>query len=84
VSSVYRSELAPSCGFAVSELGGILPRPSRTDEPHQQSPPIGKIRQPIESIVNSLKDQLWLEPHLAKTPAGLTCRITSRILAHWS
>ena len=66
---------------AVAELGALLLRPSRTDEPQRPSPPIGRIRQRIESIVNSLKDQLRLEHHLAKTPAGLLCRITARILA---
>ena len=66
---------------AVAELGALLLRPSRADEAHRQTPPIGKIRQRIESIVNSLKDQLRLENHLAKTPAGLLCRITARILA---
>ena len=66
---------------AVNELGALLLRPSRADEPHRQTPPIGKIRQRIESIVNSLKDQLRLENHLAKTPAGLVCRIAARILA---
>jgi hypothetical protein len=58
----------------------VLLRPSRADEPHRQSPPIGKIRQRIESIVNSLKDQLRLEHHLPN-PAGLVCRIAARILA---
>ena len=66
---------------AVSALGALLLRPNRADEPHRKTPPIGKIRQRIESIVNSLKDQLRLEHHLAKTPAGLICRITARILA---
>ena len=66
---------------AVRELGALLLRPSRADEPNRASPPIGRIRQRIESIVNSLKDQLCLERHLAKTPAGLICRITARILA---
>jgi hypothetical protein len=66
---------------AVSELGALLLRPNRADEPHRKTPPIGKIRQRIESIVNSLKDQLRLEHHLAKTPAGLICRITAHILA---
>jgi len=66
---------------AVSELGALLLRPSRADEPQRQTPPIGKIRQRIESIVNSLKDQLRLENHLAKTPAGLVCRVAARILA---
>lgn len=66
---------------AVADLGALLLRPSRSDEPERKQPPIGRIRQRIESIVNSLKDQLRLEHHLAKTPAGLVCRITARILA---
>jgi hypothetical protein len=66
---------------AVNELGALLLRPSRSDEPEREQPPIGRLRQRIESIVNSLKDQLRLEHHLAKTPAGLVCRITARILA---
>ncbi len=66
---------------AVAELGAILLRPSRADEATRPKPPIGRIRQRIESIVNSLKDQLRLEHHLAKTPAGLICRIAARILA---
>jgi hypothetical protein len=66
---------------AVSALGGSLLRPSRSDEPKRTAPPIGRIRQRIESIVNSLKTQLRLEEHLAKTPAGLVCRLAARILA---
>jgi Transposase DDE domain len=66
---------------AVRELGALLLRPSRADEQDRPTPPIGRLRQRMESIVNSLKDQLCLEHHLAKTPAGLFCRITARILA---
>jgi len=66
---------------AVAELGALLLRPSRADEPERASPPIGRIRQRMESIINSLKDQLCLEQHLAKTPDGLVCRIAARILA---
>ncbi len=66
---------------AVAELGALLVRPNRADEPGRPSPPIGRIRQRIESIVNSLKDQLQLERHLARTPNGLICRIAARILA---
>jgi len=66
---------------SVRELGALLLRPARADEPERTSPPIGRIRQRIESIVNSLKDQLSLERHLAKTPAGLICRVAARILA---
>jgi hypothetical protein len=66
---------------AVGELGALLLRPNRADEPDRPSPSIGRIRQRIESIVNSLKEQLCLERHLAKTPGGLVCRIAARILA---
>ena len=66
---------------AVAELGALLVRPQRADEPDRPAPAIGRIRQRIESIVNSLKDQLQLERHLARTPEGLICRIAARILA---
>jgi len=66
---------------AVHQLRALLLRPSRADEPDRPNPPIGWIRQRIESIVNTLKDQLHLERHGARTPAGLLARITARILA---
>jgi hypothetical protein len=66
---------------AVRELRALLLRPSRTDEPDRPNPPIGWIRQRIESIVNTLKDQLLLERHGARTPAGLLARVTARVLA---
>lgn len=66
---------------AVRELRALLLRPSRSDEPDRPNPPIGWIRQRIESIVNSLKDQLHLERHGGRTPAGLLARVAARILA---
>jgi hypothetical protein len=66
---------------AIRELRALLLRPSRTDEPDRSNPPIGWIRQRIESIVNSLKNQLQLERHGGRTPAGLLARVTARILA---
>lgn len=66
---------------AVHELGALVLRPSRADEPDRPQPPIGFIRQRIESIVQTLKDQLGLKHHLAKTPAGLFARIAARVLA---
>jgi DDE family transposase len=66
---------------AVRELRALLLRPRRTDEPDRPNPPIGWIRQRIESIVNTLKHQLLLEQHGGRTPAGLLARITARILA---
>jgi hypothetical protein len=66
---------------AVRELRALLLRPSRADEPNRPNPPIAWIRQRIESIVNSLKDQLHLERHGGRTPAGLLARVTARVLA---
>ena len=66
---------------AVGQLGALVLRPSRADEPNRAEPPIGFIRQRIESIVQTLKDQLRLEHHLARSPAGLYTRILARILA---
>ena len=66
---------------AIRELRALLLRPSRTDEPDRPNPPIGWIRQRIESIVNTLKDQLLLERHGGRTPTGLLARVTARVLA---
>ncbi len=66
---------------AVQQLGALLLRPSRADEPDRAQPPIGWIRQRIESIVHSLKDQLLLERHGARTPDGILARVAARILA---
>jgi Transposase DDE domain len=66
---------------AVRELGSWLLRPSRADEPHRPQPPIGWIRQRIESIVNTLKEQLLLERHGGRTPEGVLARVSARILA---
>ena len=66
---------------AVAALDALLLRPSRKDEPQRPNPPIGWIRQRIESIVDTLKDQLLLERHGGRTPTGLLARIAARILA---
>lgn len=66
---------------AVSELRALLLRPSRRDEPDRPSPPIGWIRQRIESIIQTLKGEFLLERHGGRTPAGLLARVTARILA---
>lgn len=66
---------------AVRALGALLLRPSRADEGDRPNPPIGWIRQRIESIVNTLKHGLLLERHGARTPQGLLARVAARILA---
>ena len=66
---------------AVRELGALVLRPSRADERERPQPPIGPLRQRIESVVQTLKEQLRLERHLARTPEGLFARVVARILA---
>lgn len=66
---------------AARELGALIIRPSRADEPERPHPPLGFIRQRIESIVQTLKGELTLEHHRARTPSGLLTRITARVLA---
>jgi hypothetical protein len=52
----------------VGQLGAVLVRPDRRDEPHRWGS-LGGIRQWIESIIDTLKDQLGLERHGAPYPA---------------
>ena len=53
---------------AVRELRALLLRPSRADEPDRPTHRSAAIRQRIEAIVNSLKDQLHLERHGGRYP----------------
>jgi hypothetical protein len=64
----------------VGELGAVLVRPDRRDEPHRWGS-LGGIRQWVESIIDTLKDQLGLERHGAHTPQGLWVRVAQRLLA---
>jgi hypothetical protein len=66
---------------AVAELGGRVVRPRRRDEPAGSRPHLGRIRQRIESVFQTLKDILALERHGARTPEGLRTRIGVRLLA---
>ncbi|MFI2304684.1 IS982 family transposase [Actinacidiphila glaucinigra] len=59
-----------------------LLRPARKGEPERAGAHLFKpLRQVIESINQTLKGQLDLERHGGKTPAGVTVRILSRLLA---
>jgi len=64
----------------VEGLGGRLLRPDRKDEPRRYGQ-LGAVRQWIESIIDTLKGQLSLERHGARTMPGLMARITQRLLA---
>ena len=59
----------------------ITPAKERTaaNEPGERR--LAGVRLAIESVFSSLKGQMRLERHLAKTPAGLAVRIAQRLLA---
>lgn len=66
--------------FIAEDLGANLVRMDRKDE----KPRFGKfggIRQWIESVFDSLKGQLGLEHHGARTLDGLYARVASKLLA---
>jgi hypothetical protein len=65
---------------AVGELGAGLVRPDRRDEPRRHGA-VPRLRQWIESIFDTLKDQLSLEQHGGRTRAGVFVRVAQRLLA---
>jgi len=60
-------------------LGLRLLRPDRRDETYTHGT-LGGVRQWIESVNQSLKGQLDLEDHGARTPEGLFTRVAARLL----
>jgi hypothetical protein len=64
----------------VAGLGARLVRPDRADEPTRFGD-LGGVRQWIEAIINTLKDQLSLEGHGAHTIQGVWIRVAQRLLA---
>ena len=64
----------------VAELGATLARPDRADELYRVGS-LGGVRQWIEAIIDTLKDQLSLEGHGAHTVQGMWVRVAQRLLA---
>ncbi len=64
----------------VADCGGRLVRPDRKGEAPRFGS-LGGARQWIESVFNTLKDQLSLERHRARTLGGLVARVAQRLLA---
>lgn len=62
------------------DMGLRLLRPDRKDEPFRNGT-LGGVRQWIESVNQTLKGQLDLERHGARTPHGVFTRIAQRLLA---
>jgi hypothetical protein len=66
--------------FASPELGLELIRPARKDEKEPRYFP-NWLRQRVEAIIWTLKNQLSLERHGGRAPAGLWARVVQRLLA---
>jgi hypothetical protein len=66
--------------YAAGQIGVLLARPDRKDE-RRRFGNLAGMRQWIEAIFATLKDQLALERHRGRTPAGVYARIAQRILA---
>ena len=66
--------------FAAGHLGLTLIRPARKDET-QPRPFPNWLRQRVEAVIWTLKNQLGLERHGARLPTGLWARIIQRLLA---
>ena len=66
--------------FAGPDLGLALIRPARKDEKTARAFP-NWLRQRVEAIIWTLKNQLGLERHGGRIPAGLWARIVQRLLA---
>jgi DDE family transposase len=65
--------------FASPGLDLTLIRPARKDEPPRYFP--NWLRQRAEAIIWTLKNQLGLERHGGRAPAGLWARLIQRLLA---
>jgi Transposase DDE domain len=66
--------------YAADQIHVLLARPDRKDEQRRFGNLAG-MRQWIEAIFATLKDQLTLEHHRGRTPAGVFTRIAQRLLA---
>jgi hypothetical protein len=66
--------------FASDDLGLTLIRPARKDEKTPRYFP-NWLRQRVEAIIWTLKNQLGLERHGGRVPAGLWARVVQRLLA---
>ncbi|WUH98830.1 hypothetical protein OHR68_35850 [Spirillospora sp. NBC_00431] len=67
---------------AAADLGPVLVRPVRQDEPGPRAAVFPAwLRQRIEAVIWTLKNQLGLERHAARTTEGLWARLCQRICA---
>jgi Transposase DDE domain len=67
--------------LAVEGVEPLTPAKERTPANQGRERRLTATRLAVESVFSSLKGQMRLERHLAKTPAGLALRIAQRLLA---
>lgn len=67
--------------FCAAELHILLARPDRKDAKRRKFGKLARMRQWIEAVYDTLKDQLNLERHGGRTPAGVIVRVAQRLLA---
>lgn len=67
--------------LAASETWLLTPDRTRTTANERREHALASTRLVIESVFANLKQQMRLEQHLARTPAGLALWIAQRILA---
>lgn len=66
--------------FVTDQLGAHLVRPDRKDE-RPRFGKLGRVRQWVESVFDTLKGQLSLERHAARSLEGVYARVGARLLA---
>jgi hypothetical protein len=66
--------------YAAEQVKVLLARPDRKDE-RRRFGNLGGMRQWVESVYDTCKDQLSLERHGGRTPEGVFARIAQRLLA---
>lgn len=67
--------------FAADQIGVLLVHPDRQDANKRRYGTLAALRQWIEAIYDTCKDQLNLEGHGGRTPAGAIVRVAQRLLA---
>jgi len=67
--------------FCADQIRVLLARPDRKDEKKRRFGKLGGMRQWIEAIYDTCKDQLDLERHGGRTPSGVIARVAQRLLA---
>jgi len=66
--------------YPADQVKVLLGRPDRKDE-RRRFGNLAGLRQWVEAIFDSLKDQLSLERHSGRTAAGVYARVAQRLLA---